>query len=156
MLYSRRRLAAILLALLLLFSGCGAPEASPPPETGASVPETEAPAYDLDLTRCSATVVYAEVFQMMNQPEDYVGKRIRMEGICATQVFPDRTVYGCIIADATACCKQGMEFVLSEDYGPEDYPKPGSDIVVSGVFQLYQQGEFTFCNLVDCQLESEN
>ena len=157
---SEKRLLAGLMLLVLLLTGCGTspiagPEApaSTPARTEAEVPETEA--CDVDLTRCSATVVYATVFQMMNQPEDYEGKRIRMQGVCATQVFPDKTVYGCIIADATACCKQGMEFVLSDAYSSEDYPAPGDDIVVSGTFQLYQQGEFTFCHMVDCRLEND-
>lgn len=113
------------------------------------------PACDIDLTEYNSNMVYAEVYNMMNEPEHYVGKRIRMEGICATYDTPDRLVYGCIIADATACCKQGMEFVLSDDYAPEDYPKPGSTIVVSGTFHLYDVGEFVFCDLVDGELEAQ-
>lgn len=131
--------------------------ASAAPPASTALPSTAEPAavYDLDLTQCSATVIYAEVFHMMNEPDDYVGKRIRMKGICATYAYPDHTVYGCIIADATACCKQGVEFVLADRYRLEDYPVPGSEIVVSGVFHLYQAGEFTFCNLIDCELESD-
>ena len=118
----------------------------------APAPVSTASPYDLDLLSCSATVVYAEVYNMMNAPENYVGKQIRMEGVLASYPYPDHTVYGCIIADATACCKQGMEFVLADDR-PECYPPPGSEIVVSGRFHTYQAGEFTFCNLVDCRLE---
>lgn len=154
--------------IVLLFTACGRNDANdqknvlrtesdPSLSTSAMTAETEAPlpVYDLDLTECSATVVYAEVFNMMNTPDEFVGKRIRMEGICATYAYPDHLVYGCIIADATACCKQGMEFVLTDDYEAEDYPKPGSEIVVSGIFDLYQAGEFTFCHLRDCELEAE-
>ena len=150
--------AALLLALMLLVS-CAAPEEAEknvsPTGTAASTAPAETAAYDVDLLNYSSSMIYAEVFNMMNEPDDYVDKRVRMEGICATYQTPDRVVYGCIIADATACCKQGMEFVLSDDYAPEDYPAPGSDIVVSGVFELYQAGEFTFCHLTDCTLEAE-
>lgn len=157
---------SLLLLLCLLLSACGreaaaatqnvlpsGPASSAAAPAGTVPPAETAPPYDLDLLACSATVVYAEVFNMMNTPEDYLGKRVRMEGVLASYSYPDHTVYGCIIADATACCKQGMEFVLADDR-PERYPPPGSEIVVSGRFNTYQAGEFTFCNLVDCQLEA--
>ena len=35
---------------------------------------------DIDLTRYSATMLYAEVFNMMMEPERYEGKKIRMAG----------------------------------------------------------------------------
>ena len=43
----------------------------------------EAPAVsvDVDLTTLSSTMVYAEVFNMMMSPDDYIGKTIRMTGI---------------------------------------------------------------------------
>lgn len=153
----RRRLLLFFL-LLTLLAGCAAPSGGKAPAGGAaSAPgsgrESEAdPAYDLDLVQASPTIVYAEVYHMMNEPEDYVGKLVRMEGICASYSYPDHTVYGCIIADATACCKQGMEFVLAED-APENYPAPGAEIVVSGRFHTYQAGEFLFCRLEDCRIE---
>lgn len=157
-----RRLLLFFL-LLSLLAGCAAPAAGKAPASGtASVPGSDSaasvqaseadPAYDLDLVQASATIVYAEVYHMMNEPEDYVGKLVRMEGICAAYPYPDHTVYGCIIADATACCKQGMEFVLAED-APENYPAPGAEIVVSGRFNTYQAGEFRFCRLEDCRIE---
>ena len=36
---------------------------------------------DIDLTRMSGTMVYAQVFQMVTEPEKYVGKRIKMKGV---------------------------------------------------------------------------
>ena len=38
-----------------------------------------------------------------------------------------------IIADATACCSQGIEFVRSGDFSyPADYPELGAQITVTG------------------------
>ena len=46
-----------------------------------------------------------------------------------------------IIQDATACCAQGMEFVLTDEYSyPDDYPDEGSEITVMAVFDTYQEG----------------
>ena len=35
---------------------------------------------DVDLTRLSSTMVYSEVYNMMNAPGDYIGKTIKMTG----------------------------------------------------------------------------
>ena len=37
---------------------------------------------DLDLSQMSGTIAYAQVYQMVSEPENYVGKIIRMRGIC--------------------------------------------------------------------------
>ncbi len=38
------------------------------------------PGIDVDLTTLSGTMVYSEVFNMIANPEDYVGKTIKMQG----------------------------------------------------------------------------
>ena len=35
---------------------------------------------DIDLTRMSSTMVYSMVYQMVTDPQKYVGKRIKMKG----------------------------------------------------------------------------
>ena len=56
--------------------------------------------------------------------------------------------YACIVADATACCSQGIEFVLTDEYAyPDDYPEVGSDVSVVGVFDTYMEGENLYCTL---------
>ena len=105
---------------------------------------------DVDLTALSSTMVYSEVSNMMTRPDDYIGKKIKMDGMLS--VFYDestgKTYYACIIADATACCSQGIEFELTDNYSyPEDYPEPGEEICVAGVFDTYKEGEYTYCTL---------
>ena len=67
---------------------------------------------DLDLSQMSGTIAYAQVYQMISDPEAYVGKIIRMTGYF--DVFEDQDtgiVYtSCVIPDAAACCAQGLEF----------------------------------------------
>ena len=46
------------------------------------------------------------------------------------------------------------EFVLREDQQPAFYPNVGDEIIVSGEFALYQAGDFTFCHLIDAELEA--
>ncbi len=101
----------------------------------------------VDLTAMSATMVYAEVYNMVVSPEEYVGRTVIMEG--AYQVYDyygDGTYYhAVIIKDATACCSQGLEFTLGGDYKyPEDFPADGTSIKVTGVFTRSVEANGTF------------
>ena len=109
---------------------------------------------DVDLTKMSATMVYSEVYNMMVVPDDYLGKTVRMSGQFQVYEGEGRNYYVVLIADATACCQQGMEFVLAGDYSwPDDYPAAGTEVTVTGVFDTYYEGEYMrFCQLIDAQM----
>lgn len=107
---------------------------------------------DVDLTILSSTMVYSEVYNMMVTPDDYIGKVVKMAGPFAVYQNPDNgnLYYACIIQDATACCTQGLEFVLAGEYNfPEDYPEIGTDITVTGVFETYEEDGYQYCTLKD-------
>ena len=130
----------------------GAPKPSETKKTKSSKSKN---GIDVDLTNKSANMVYAEVYNMMVSPEDYVGKTIKMKGTFAQ--FHDETTdkyyFACIIKDAMACCSQGIEFVLNKKYKfPKDYPKEGDKICVVGVFETYKEGRETFCTLKNARL----
>ena len=59
---------------------------------------------DVDLTVLSSTMVYSEVYNMMVSPEAYIGKTVKMEGLCAyyNDEQTGNDYYTCIIQDATA------------------------------------------------------
>lgn len=126
------------------------------PESSETADSTaDAPVYtdiNLDLTKQSATVVYSQVFNMMIEPESFVGKKIRLNGI-ATAIHDEeenKDYFACIVMDATACCAQGIEFELPENMrSPEFYPKDGDEIVVTGVFEMYESHGFDAFRLGD-------
>ena len=114
---------------------------------------------DLDLTVLSKTMVYSEVYNIMVSPEDYLGKSIRMNGIYNTFIDDATGIryFYCIIQDATACCAQGIEFELTDDYSfPADYPESGDTVTVVGNFDTYMEGEYMYCTLRDAVLEKSN
>ena len=110
---------------------------------------------DVDLTAISGILVYSEVYNMMSAPENYMGKKIKMEGIYAIY-FDDTysTRYdACIVQDATACCATGIEFELSDELKfPDDYPEEGDIITVEGIFDTYDEGSYTYCTLRNASL----
>ena len=110
---------------------------------------------DIDLTEMSSTMVYSEVYSMLETPENYIGKTVKMNGIFAYYYDEETGSYyfACIIRDATACCSQGIEFVLTDDYVyPDDYPEVGGDVTVLGRFDTYMEGEYLYCTLRDAVL----
>ncbi|MFI3212193.1 MAG: hypothetical protein R3Y24_02530 [Eubacteriales bacterium] len=110
----------------------------------------------IDLTTLSSTMVFAEVYYMMVTPEVYEGKTVRMEGQFVVYENPDsgQLYFACVIEDATACCQQGVEFVLTEDkVYPDDYPEVGSTITVIGVYETYMEGEYLYFHLEDSVLQ---
>ena len=110
---------------------------------------------DVDLTALSATMVYSEVFNMVYEPEGYVGKTVRMDGVCAKyhNQLNDTDYYACIIEDATACCSQGLEFVLTDAYKmPDDYPPDGKEIELQGTFEIFEEDGYEFCRITEARL----
>ena len=123
--------------------------------------QTSADGVDVDLTVLSSTMVYSEVYNMLyNDPAYYLGKTVKAKGTFSLYQLvtdgvlqPDPVAYACIIADATACCAEGMEFVLEGDYTyPDDYPELGAEITVIGEFQSYEENEMTWYHLVNARL----
>ncbi len=110
---------------------------------------------DVDLTALSSTMVYSEVYNMMMTPDDYLGKKVKMSG--AFTYFKDENTgneyYSCIIRDATACCAQGIEFVLAGEHKyPADYPEELAEITVVGTFDTYYEGQYRYCTLRNAEL----
>ena len=124
--------------------------------------QTSADGVDVDLTILSSTMVYSEVYNMLYfYPEDYYGKNVKMTGqfnvyqwVDESGIVADMPVaYACIISDATACCAEGVEFVLEGDYTyPDDYPELGTEITVIGEFQSYEENGMTWYHLVNARL----
>lgn len=145
-----KKLIVLIICLAMVFSieGCGSGG-----EAQANPPEEKA--VDVDLTELSATMVYSEVFNMMTEVDEYVDKTVKMEGLFS--VYQDETTgeyhYGCIIQDATACCAQGLEFILAKDRKyPDDFPEEGETISVIGVFDYERDGVYQYVFLKDAEI----
>lgn len=100
-------------------------------------------------------MVYSEVYNIVTNPSEYEGKVVKMDGSFATyhNEETDKYYFACIIADATACCSQGLEFELAGNYDyPKDYPELDTNITVTGVFHTYMEDDTLYCHLTDAEL----
>lgn len=112
--------------------------------TGCSKSTPKNSANLIDLTALTPTMVYSTVYDMITQPDKYVGEQVMMRGTCAIYVDEQNQSFSlaCIIQDATACCQQGIEFQPNDDY--DSLPEDGKDITVVGEFAVYEKGDYVF------------
>ncbi|HRR76455.1 MAG TPA: hypothetical protein P5191_06540 [Ruminococcus sp.] len=161
---------AVLPAAAMLLTGCGS---TAPSDTNisdyyatmavddtsadapAATPDTSSGDIDIDLTKLDSNMVYAQVYDMVNNGDDYLGKTVKAKGpFSYFQETDGREFFAVLISDATACCSQGIEFVLDGDHSyPADYPAIGTDITVVGKFNYYKEDYYTYCQLLDADME---
>ena len=105
---------------------------------------------NLDLTKMSATMIYSTIFDMLIMPEDYVERIIKVKGWFETYTNPQtgEMYYAVVVPDATACCQQGLEFVWKGNHTyPDDFPKPGQNITVTGIYKMIENDGVTYTYL---------
>lgn len=131
--------------LILSFFSCNKKDVNNPYATernqlkksieATDVIEAEESKIDYDLTNMSSTMIYAEVFNMLIEPEKYENKRVKMKGFFTIyNEGSNDEVYSVIVPDATACCQQGIEFFY--DF-KDNKPVVNSEITVTGIFNIH-------------------
>ena len=111
---------------------------------------------NLDLTKMSATMIYSTIFDMLIMPEDYVEKIIKVKGWFETYMDTKsgELYYAVLVPDATACCQQGLEFVWKGNHTyPDDFPKPGQNITVTGIYKMIENDGISYNYLEVINLE---
>ncbi len=96
---------------------------------------------DIDLTKASKTIIYATVFNMVVEPDDFIGKTVRVSGNFRVfeDDYSDDRYYAIIIPDATACCETGIEFIWEGEHNyPEDYPAVEQKITITGKYNVME------------------
>lgn len=120
-------------------------------DTSEELSAKPAEGIDVDLTILSPTMVFAEVYNMLAAPDDYVGKVVKITGKYYSVNNEDdgKTYFYVLIKDATACCEQGMEFIWDDGTHtyPDEYPEEESEVTITGVFNYYKDDGLTFCYL---------
>ena len=116
--------------------------AAPAPGNETQKTAGEGAAKIIDLTVLSSTMIYAEVYNIMSHPDEYMGKTVKMSGPYYASYYDITDLYYhyVVIEDATACCQQGLEFIWNGEHNyPDDYPEERTEIEVSGLFSSYDE-----------------
>lgn len=155
-----------ILSLFLLFfvTACGNPE-EPQATTEivsqetvistqkAVLPETiqsSETMVDVDLTQVHFNLVYSVVTNMMQNPDEYEGKIVRITGRYNCQIIDGQEYMACIVTDGPGCCQTGLEFV---PVNRDRLPASDEQITVVGRFTPYVEGENIYFTLLEATIE---
>ena len=121
------------------------------------LPEPADTDVEIDLTVMDRDMVYATVYQLVFNSEDYIGKTVRMRGNYVATWYERTQQYyhAVIIQDATACCSQGLEFIWGDGSHiyPDEYPKDDTDVEVVGEFETYMEDGYEYCRINNASLK---
>ena len=121
-------LMLMLLSLSILVSGCG----------NSNGGESEGDNIDVNLSALSATMLFAEITNIMNNPEAYLGQVIKIRGEYFNFYHEgsDEYIHFVLVLDEAGCCNEGFQFRVGEEFGsPEELIETEAEIEVIGVFQ---------------------
>lgn len=106
------------------------------------------PDVDIDLTVMGPNMIYAQINNMMMDPDSYLGKIIKIKGEYYSYFYEETGNYYhyVLIKDALACCQNGMEFIWDEGQHtfPDEYPEENQTIIICGEMKCYTENEYIY------------
>ena len=107
---------------------------------------------DIDMTNFSITILFALLQNLVNYPDDYIGKVIKIKGDFKS--WKDETtnedVYLINISDEAACCSAEIQIVFDKDsFDISQLPDVGDEITVIGRFDSNYKNNVFFSYLAD-------
>ena len=128
-------------------------------ESSGEQSQNDYPVYekiDVDLTTMNATMVYSEVYDMLDKPSAYINKIVKVAGPFRPyeSTDPNYCYPAILVMDATACCGNGLEFLLygiprCSMKGGNGYPLYNEEATIVGRFERYLEGTDIYVHLVD-------
>lgn len=93
----------------------------------------------LDLTKLGTTILYAQVYNMLMEAENFNGTRIKMRGIYyENKDVNEGPLFQCIIVnDVAGCCSAGFDLLKAEK--SIKFPKHLTEIEVEGTFIVREE-----------------
>lgn len=113
-------------------------------------PVTIPPVIDWDLSRLSGTVAYAQMYNILVSPEEYVGKAVKLRGVyneLDNPIGDGSKFHFVLVYDNAACCELAIEILTTTRANRLSYPPPGSLIEVTGIFDICYDQEQQFSSL---------
>lgn len=101
---------------------------------------------DEDLSLLSGTMIYSRVYDIMMNPEEFIGKTMKIHGVLSKEYIEEENkyFYAILITDAMACCQQGIEFQPVDADLVDENLEVGILIEIQGVFEKYKSNDLTY------------
>ena len=96
-------------------------------------------------------MIYVQVYNMMQAPDDYLGQTIKVNGTYFPLFYEQTGKYYhyVMIKDAQACCQNGIEFVWDEwtHVYPDEYPAENTEIQIVGTYDVYEEEGYNYYHI---------
>ncbi|HHU03176.1 MAG TPA: hypothetical protein GXZ91_08635 [Christensenellaceae bacterium] len=100
-----------------------------------------------DLSRLSSTMAYAQLYDMLCNPEQYVGSAVKLKGPYMPYQSEDGEIMHFILVfDMQGCCELSLEMLPTRGANIE-YPEMNTEIEVEGLFDICNDNGLRFVAL---------
>lgn len=90
---------------------------------------------EIDTTAMTETIAISQLTQIIQNPMEYAGKMVKMEGEFTEQ----NGHYYCVKQDVTQCCGIPMEFTFKSEIEEEKIKNKKGKITITGTVQIYTE-----------------
>jgi zinc transport system permease protein len=117
----------------------------PPVEADKAPPRS-----DSSIIEIKEKMFIAQTNEIYLNPEDYLGRTIKLEGLFATQQYdPKSAAYCFVLRYGPGCCgndgNAGFEVAWDKDQGPANpYPNPDDWVEAVGTLKYYQEDGYSY------------
>ncbi|MDR1930226.1 MAG: hypothetical protein LBQ44_06290 [Treponema sp.] len=120
--------------------------------------ERDAPAPPSQVVEITEKMFIAQTNDVYLNPEDYLGKTIKLEGLFKTETYTDLSKTYCfVLRFGPGCCgndgSAGFEVIWSGDH---PYPKEDAWVEAEGVLSTYEEEGYPYLYLALSQLNVKN
>lgn len=125
-----------------------------PAEAGDRVVLKDPP--DINLVGLSYPIVYAQVYDLILEPEKNLGKTLSIQGSYFNIEFTatNQVTHLILVTDSAGCCELALEFTVSGNPSwPADFPSRYSEIKLTGLLDILRAGENSYPLLKVNQIE---
>lgn len=150
-------LISVLCITVIIVTGCGESDNSDndddfDSERNSAAAEND---IDLDLSVMNDTMMTAAIDNVYNNPNDYIGKTIKMTGQYTSfyDEQSDEDIHQVIVFDESSCCSKGFEFKRADGFVyPDDFPEQDEIITVIGTLKKYRGENWLYLDIGDMEL----
>lgn len=105
---------------------------------------------DIDLSEVNDNLNYAQMKQVMADPQAYAGRTMCVRGKFSYSEATGRSMI--VLCDASGCCEITLQFLLDGMTYPDDFPPLYTDVAVTGRLEVLDDAGEPWVHFEDARM----